>query len=227
MQGRLIYWPFAAVRESQSMSRPVDADSATTYDAIVAAALDVLAEHGHPDQVSLRQVARAASVSLGTIQYYFVNKNELLEACLDGYYLRMSSLLSRLAGMAGRDDFESSSAFVEEVAREAFQWARSERGLIALRVATNTTRGELHPERQANVMGTMNREVAKWLAPHVQLDDLQTRLAIQSASAIMSRMAVLSTSEAENLTGASGPRALALIEDHVVDATCRLLSPKV
>ncbi len=205
------------------MSRPIDADSAATYDAIVAAALDVLAEHGHPDQVSLRQVAKLADVSLGTIQYYFASKARLLEACLDGYYSRMAALLSRLAKKS--DSFTSSRAFVEDIAREVYGWARRERGLIALRVATNTTRGELHPERQANVMGTMSREVAKWLAPHVDLDELETRLAVQSVGSIMSRMAMLSDSELENLTGLPAAEARAQVEEHVVEATCRLLCP--
>ncbi|MDQ3034732.1 MAG: TetR/AcrR family transcriptional regulator [Actinomycetota bacterium] len=205
------------------MSRPVDADSAATYDAIVAAALQVLAEQGHAEQTSLRQVAKLAEVSVGTIQYYFVNKGALLEVCLDGYYSRMVALLTRLTEKASTGDFESSRAFVEDSAREVFRWARAERGLIALRVATNNTRGELHPDRQANVMGSMTREVTKWLAPHVELDELETRLAVQSVGTIMSRMAMLSDSELENLTGLPAAEARARVEDHVAEASCRLL----
>ena len=61
------------------MARPVDADSARTYDSIVRAALDVLAEAGLPERLSMRKVAAAAEVSPGTIQSYVGSKRDLLE----------------------------------------------------------------------------------------------------------------------------------------------------
>ena len=91
------------------ISRPVDADSAKTYDAIVEATLRVLERVG-PEQVSMRKVASEADCSLGTLQYYFVSKSELLEACLDGYYERLSQvapqLLSSVGDRQGRDLIE-------------------------------------------------------------------------------------------------------------------------
>ena len=85
------------------MARPVDADSAHTYDSIVRAALDVLNDVGLPEKLSMRKVASAAEVSPGTIQYYFGSKTDLLEACLDGYYQRLTLLAGQLGGsMQGR-----------------------------------------------------------------------------------------------------------------------------
>ena len=68
------------------MARPAHASSEDTYDAILDVALAIVRESG-PDACSLREVARRADVSTGTIQYYFENRAGLLEACLDHLYV--------------------------------------------------------------------------------------------------------------------------------------------
>ncbi len=207
------------------MARPVDADSAETYESIVAAARTLLAEHGDVDSVSLRKVAAVASVSLGTIQYYFENKNALLEACLDGYYARLTALVGRLIP-ASTDPKRTGRPFIEYIARELFDFACQERALVKLRVSTNAKRGELHPKRQAEFMGGMIKAAAEGLEPHIELSGPAARLAIQSAASVMSRMAVLTESERKTLTDRTGPEAHRAIEEHVVEAVVALLRPK-
>ena len=204
------------------MARPVDADSAHTYDSIVRAALDVLNEVGLPEKLSMRKVASAAEVSPGTIQYYFGSKTDLLEACLDGYYQRLTLLAGQLGGsMQGRQGSE----FVEYVARTLFRFARRERALIKLRMATNAQRGELHPQRQPEFLGAMIVEAAKSFAPHITVDQLHARLAIQSMSSIMARMALLTDSELECLTDRTGEEGWDTVEEFVVPAARRMLCP--
>ena len=64
------------------MARRAHGDSAETFDAIVGAAKQVLAEQG-ANELSLRRVAQVAGLSLGTVQYYFSSKDKLVETCLD------------------------------------------------------------------------------------------------------------------------------------------------
>ena len=204
------------------MARPVDADSARTYDSIVRAALDVLAEAGLPERLSMRKVAAAAEVSPGTIQYYFGSKTDLLEACLDGYYQRLTATAGQLTSTMHERE---GAALVEHVARSLFRFARRERALIKLRMATNAQRGELHPNRQPEFLGSMIVEAAKSFAPHITVDQLHARLAIQSMSSIMARMALLTDSELECLTDATGEDGWAQVEEYVAQAAVRLLCP--
>ena len=204
------------------MTRPIEADSAKTYDAIVDAALSVLDAVGKPSALSLRKVAAQAELSLGTVQYYFRSKAELLEACLDGYYGRMSALVGDLI-VAGAE--LEGAQYIEHNTRELFRWARRERGLIKLRMLTNAERGELHPKRQADFMGTLLEQAAQQLLPHVQVGLPDTRLAIQSVSSIVARFALFTDSEIRLLTGAAGAEARDAVEDYVVRAARRLLRP--
>ena len=135
------------------MARPVDADSARTYDTIVSAAREAMfAGEDAQIDVSMRKVAELAEVSSGTLSYYFPNKVDLLEACLDAYYERLSALTAELmAEVATARD--APATFIRAAARRLYRFARSERRELSLRVATNAQRGELHPRRQVHVLG--------------------------------------------------------------------------
>lgn len=204
------------------MGRPVDADSERTYTTIVDAALGVLDDVGHPDRLSLRKVATVADVSLGTIQYYFPSKRELLEACLDGHYERITSVANELfaaaEGLAGRE-------LVEHAARMFFGFVRRERALIRLRMVTNAELGELHPRRQPEFMGAVIAAATERLQSELEVDPIDARLSIQSMSNVMVRMALLSDSERAHLTGLTGAEAEAAVEGFVVRAARRLVRP--
>lgn len=202
--------------------RPVDADPAQTYDAIVAAALELLHTLDQPDQLSMRKVASRADVSVGTIQYYFESKTDLLEACLDGYYDRLNRVAMELIGAVGD---RTGVALIEDAARSLYRFAVRERALIRLRVATNASLGELHPRRQPEFLGDAIRAGAAALAPHITISPTEARLAIQGLVSIMVRMALLTDSELEVLTDRSGHEGRAEVEAFVVRAAVRLLQP--
>lgn len=200
------------------MSRPVDADPARTYDAIVEAALGLLDSIEHPDELSMRKVAARADVSVSTVQYYFGSKTDLLEVCLDGHYDRLQTLSTQLAGsLSGLEPDE----VVPHVARAVFRWLQGERALIRLRMVTNARRGELHPRRQPHAMRDALNTSAAALAPFIGVDPLDARLAFLSLSAVAHRLALLSESELQTLTDEHGGAA---VEDYFVRAAVRLLS---
>ena len=72
------------------MPRPKHSDPAKTFAAIVDAAVVVLQEQG-PNHVSLRRVSEASGLSMGTLTYYFPNRQDLVEACLDVHYQHISA----------------------------------------------------------------------------------------------------------------------------------------
>ncbi len=68
----------ATVSTSQ-LGRPVGADGAQTRRRIVTAAMRCVAEVGY-SQTTIREIARAADMTSGTIYHYFANKSDLFSA---------------------------------------------------------------------------------------------------------------------------------------------------
>ncbi len=204
------------------MPRPKEADSAETYERILSATLRVLEEQRDPKMPSLRTVAERAGVSLGTLHYYFATKDDLVEASLDGYYERLGELGSRLIDDVGRYEGRE---LVERAVDQMFRFARQERGLLRLRVASTSKRGELHPTRQREFMGSMAEHAVEALRPHLQVAEGDARLAIHAMSALVARFALMSDSEMSLATGKSGAAAADAIADYVVRAGRRLVRP--
>lgn len=210
------------LRQDSVVSRPADANSAETYDRILAAALAELMETTPRTGISVRRVAERAGVSLGTLQYYFENKQKLLEACLDGYYARLGALAGQLVDHFLQENTAAGAETIAFATRRLYRFVRDERPLIELRLITNAMRGELAPERQREFMGQLIERAARVLEPHVAIDQLDARLSIQMLVAGIIRMALLSPSERLVLTGSETEE---VVEDFVVRAALRLIRP--
>jgi AcrR family transcriptional regulator len=61
------------------LGRPVGADGEQTRQRIITAAMRCVAEVGH-SQATIREIARAADMTSGSLYHYFPNKSELLKA---------------------------------------------------------------------------------------------------------------------------------------------------
>ena len=61
------------------LGRPVGADGEQTRARIITAAMRCVAEAGHA-RATIREIARAADMTSGSLYHYFPNKDELLEA---------------------------------------------------------------------------------------------------------------------------------------------------
>ncbi|MBV8863213.1 MAG: TetR/AcrR family transcriptional regulator [Mycobacterium sp.] len=64
------------------LGRPVGSNGAETRRRIIAAAMRCVAEHGY-SQASIRQIARQAEMTSGSLYHYFPNKAELLKATVE------------------------------------------------------------------------------------------------------------------------------------------------
>ena len=208
------------------MARPPDADSAKTYDSILAAALRVLEAEGEHGSLSLRAVAREAGCSQGTVQYYFGSREELLEACLDGYYERLDAAVGAVVSEVRVDQPARS---VELAARAFWSWARRDRALVRFRLGTTIVRGELHPRRRQLLFG---RGLAGWvpaLCAMCGMEETEARLAVQALASRILGLAILQPDDmaafVEAEPGASPEAVLALAEAHVARTAVRLLTP--
>ena len=211
------------------MGRPTNADSAVTWDRIVVAAQAEIFENddGMPD-VSLRRVASAAGVSLGTVHYYFLTKEALLEACLDGYYERLAALVGELLtlGAARTPETKAPRDVVSHAVRRIYRFACQERAFLRLRMATNATRGQFHPERQAQIVGPVLDTVVATLGPLVALDADEVRLVVQTVTYVVVRYALASPADLGFITGLGDGVAAERVEEHVVAVATRLLFPR-
>lgn len=200
------------------MARPIDSDSAETYERILASAKSILSTHG-PELFSLRSVARTAGVSLGTLNYYFENRNGLLEACLDEDYRELEDSVQETI-----DRIRSGAPFFDEVARLTriyFADARNRKDKIRLRVMDTMERGGLPPHRLDNEVSRMLDRVS--LALSGRPDHLPLRMAAHSFQMIIARYALHSDEEIRRITGKdSAEEAWQQAEAHLIETACSL-----
>jgi AcrR family transcriptional regulator len=206
------------------MVRPKNADSEETWNRIIEAAKQELlsGENGGID-VSVRQVAQMAGVSLGTIHYYFPTKESLLEACLDEYYAALGALVGQLAERIGHGSRETAREVIASCLRQIYRFAFSERLRLKLRAATNMQRGHLHPVRDEHVRGPYLAWFAAIVAPLVDMPVGEIRMVIQTMSFVVMHYVLLCDAEVEQIVGVAGDAGRQLIEDHVVGAGMRLV----
>ncbi|MEM9074419.1 MAG: TetR/AcrR family transcriptional regulator [Myxococcota bacterium] len=205
------------------MARPRDADSAKTYERIVAAALEEVRASTPRNAISMRKVAERAELSLGTIQYYFERKEDLLEACLNGFYERLGQVAVRVIQETASGSVPAGRPTTENAVRTFYRFVCEEHALIELRLVTNAMRGELHPQRQPDFLGDIIGEAARAAAKHVQVDELDTRMATQAISSTLVRFALMSESERRFLTGKDTSDEE--FEELVIRMACRLVRP--
>ena len=205
------------------MVRPKDACSEETWNRIVAAARQELIESDECEvDVSVRQVATRAGVSLGTIHYYFPTKESLLEACLDAYYARFGALVVELAPLTTLPD---GRFVIEQAARRIYCFAVSERHSLKLRARLNVQRGQLEPQRARHVRGPMLDAFASLLGNMGGLDVTEARLTIQTMTGLIMHLALLADADLEQIAGVGGEAGRRLVEDHVARVALRLWFP--
>lgn len=111
-------------------------DSEQTFERILEAALAELNTSSKRSSLSMRAVARRASVSLGSIYYYFQSKKGLLEACAARRNADLNARLGAVLDNSMRVDDRTSGAFLDRMVRCIFRFLNAER------LALSATEGE-------------------------------------------------------------------------------------
>ncbi len=209
-------------RHTPEMARRADSDSEETYRKILRAAEEEVALTEPRDAISLRKVAQRAELTLGTVQYYFANKALLLEACLNGYYERLSLEVSQLV-MVPPSEMDS-DAWIAHVVRMLWRFISRERPLFELRVQMVSKKGGL-PAQRVPLADKLFQAGAEALAKRVDRPVERLRPGIQAGVAIMMRFLTMSESEKEMvLRGLDPEKDLeTLCEEYIVDALTLLV----
>lgn len=212
------------------MARPVNADAQATQAKILATAYGLFASKGI-DGVSVRDIARAAKVSLAMVHHYFGSKQGLYDACLERMLEELSGLKEELLSKVG-EDFSTPAAVLETAARTGFRFAREHQAAVRLLLRAPVDSGELDPRvRQSGVLPFLDT-VSGVVAGVVGRSPESLRLPLQTVVYQIVRYAIVSPRELQVLVSggpfsddpeAEFPQAIAAVEDHLVDATFRVL----
>jgi AcrR family transcriptional regulator len=206
------------------MVRPKNADSEETWNRIIdAAKQELVSDSSGGIDISVRQVALTAGVSLGTIHYYFATKESLLEACLDAYYVALREIAGEIAALLAAATRETARETLDGCVRRVYRFALSERPRLKLRAVTNTQRGHLHPYRDEHVRGPYLDWFTGILQPLVDVDAAEIRMAFQTMSFVVMHYVLLCDAELEQIVGAGGEVGRQRVEDHVVRVGLRLI----
>jgi AcrR family transcriptional regulator len=134
-----------ATTVTAQLGRPVGANGADTRRRIITAAMRCVAEKGY-SQASIREIAREAQMTSGSLYHYFPNKSELLKATVEEIEAIALPRL-RAAGQHGADVIGRLEALLDEsdrLMREYPYLATFERAIRA-ESASYLRRGD--PER--------------------------------------------------------------------------------
>ena len=132
------------------LGRPVGANAEQTRRRILTAAMRCVAEVGY-SRATIREIARAADMTSGTLYHYFPNKNELLKATDDEIEAIVAPRL-RAAAAASDDVVDRLDAVLDESQRLIRDYPYLAAFLRAVRAgSTGPSRRESprHPESKA------------------------------------------------------------------------------
>jgi AcrR family transcriptional regulator len=212
------------------MARPINADAQATQAKILATAYDLFASHGI-DGASIRDIARGAGVSLAMVHHYFGSKQGLYTACIQAMLTELGGLGKELQGMLGKGETDP-PAIMAEAVRLGFRYAKAHRTAVRLLQRSLVDTGEIDARVREENMVPFLDTVSEVLGGLTSRPARTLRLPIQSAIFLVVRWAITSEREIGQLAGDAAklhkPRnnmsaPLAAIEDHLVDATLRLL----
>ncbi len=205
------------------MARPANADAAATQARILHAALRLFADAGK-GQTSVRDIARAAGVSLGMVNHYFGSKEGLYETCVDSMYQELSELRAHLAPLFLKA--QDPAAAVEAAVREAFRFACAHRDASRFALRTVVELGEIDPRRREELLVPYLDAASALLAGHTGGEAQSLRLPLQSLVFLVGRYAISNAPELRAATGHEDEAdARCAVSDHLVDVARRTLLP--
>ena len=205
------------------MARPKNASAVETRRRLVGVAGELFATRGLGD-VSLREIAKAASVTAPAVIHYFGSKEALYEECIEALYARLADLRGEIAeSISGAKDFDGA---LDAGVRAVFGVARRNQSAIKLLLRHVADTGEIGTERREKQLLPFLDQGASLFAALTGRTEAELRIVLQSIVFLVGRWAVASPREVQAVTGLRGPvRAFAAIEDHLVDVARRQLGP--
>lgn len=204
------------------MARPVNANAEATRRRILSSALAQFSEGG-AGKTSIRDIARAADVSLAMVHHYFGSKDALYVACIDSMYAELFSLRTHLEGALRAGG--SVDELLERAVRTGFRFARAHRTAVRLLLRDVVDTGELDARRRESMQQPFLAQASGLLSAALGRPAGELRLTLQSVVALTARYAISSEAELEMVTGlsAADDTATQAVEDHLVGIARALL----
>lgn len=205
------------------MARPVGADAEATRGRILRCAATLFAEHGEGN-TSMRDIGRAAGVSLATVHHYFGSKDDLYRASVDSMYLELEALREELTERirSGKPLTE----VIEDATRTIYRFACAHRPAVQLVMRTVIDTGALSEERRTGLLLPFLDEGVKLLEStgRIAIDRERLRLLLQSMNHLIVRYALTEPKELAIVIGGARDEeaAMDLIEDHLVHVVLTL-----
>lgn len=168
----------------------------------------------------MRQIATMADVSLGTVHYYFSDKNALLEAVFDSLFADVYRLRDEL--VLALSNTGSHADLLENAVRVSYRTALRMRAASRLMQIMALDHGLIPQRRRAEediVLAALSTLAERTLVT----TPVQARLLTKSLLFCVGRYATLSIDELRRVTGLPSSveeaAVQAAVEDHLVDLT--------
>lgn len=194
------------------MARPSNTDAEQTKAKILAASVRLFGTQG-VHQTSIREVAREAGVTLGTVHHHFGTKDELLLRSVERSFEQMAQAgMTMFEAYSQADEHERVEVAVRLLLTLARQAPERSRFLLRAFVfeSTDAIRGLLEQTQTSFVDQLV--ELAPW-SPGLSL--AQRRVAIIGLGALMTRLIVGSDAE-RALFGEDDDQAWRVITDYIL-----------
>lgn len=203
------------------MPRPRASDPAETKQRILTAAEQAVLAYGERG-LTIRDVARAAGVSVSVVHHHFESREGLLDACIEIAYAEFRQLAGELAASTG--GAEPPASIVERAVREGFRFARRRRAHLRILHASVSEHGGLDLGRERSLQTPMLELMEAWLGPSLAVDRAELRLRVKSIVMLTTRYACSRDVELVRSTGcADVEHAEQAIEEHLVSLARTLL----
>ena len=157
--------------------RPMRADAQRNYARLLEAASGAFAEHG-ADDVSLEEIARRASVGIGTLYRHFPTRQALLEAV---YIDQVESLSARARELLRA---ESPADALAEWLRAMMKFSSTKRNMTTALLATLGTDSELLSSCAKEIKGAAESLIARAQQAGVVRADADARDVIRLVHAV-------------------------------------------
>ena len=207
------------------MARPVAADAEATRARILAAAVQLVSEHGIAG-TTVRDVAARAHVSLATVLHYFGSKEGLYQACVQAMDDELASLRAELLGAAGPGT--SPADILGRMVRRAWRFACEHRVAHRIILRMVLDHGGLPKDRLETLLRPSLDDAEQILAPLLGVSPARARLTMQTLVQLVARYAICSDDELLLITATmTKDGAERAIGEHLTDLACGLLLPRV
>lgn len=207
------------------MARPVAADAEATRRRILFAAASLFSEKGSA-ATSMRQIARAASVSQSTVHHYFGTKDGLYHACIEAMYRELSALEQRV--LTELTTASSMRAALDAGIRQAWRFACEHRPAVRLMTRSVLELGETqHPERAQHLFPFIEQGAAL-LSAMSPLPAESLRFALYSVTFMAVRLVLVESAELARVLGLPEDTEThvvdVLAEDHLIELVARMIA---